>query len=89
MVGLRFSGCLKRLFRDVVYRRFQCCRFIRRPIFASADGLPLNKIALACTQANQATILYVPQSAHPFAAPRCCAAHRVGRFRLAWHLWAG
>ena len=45
MVGLRFSGCLKRLFRDVVYRRFQCCRFIRRSIFAAADGLPINKIA--------------------------------------------
>lgn len=44
MIGLRFSGCLKRLFRDVVYRRFQCCRFIRRPISA-ADGLPINKVA--------------------------------------------
>ena len=40
MFDLRFSGCLKRLFRDVVYRRF-----IRRPIFTAADGLPINKIA--------------------------------------------
>ena len=45
MVGLRFSGCLKRLFRDVVYCRFQGCRFICRPVFAAADGLPVNKVA--------------------------------------------
>ena len=38
MVGLRFSGCLKRLFRDVVYRRFQCCCFIHRPVFAAAGS---------------------------------------------------
>ena len=45
MVGLRFSGCLKRLFRDVVYRRFQCRRFICRSVFTAADVLPINKIA--------------------------------------------
>jgi len=40
MVGLRFSGCLKRLFRDVVYHRFN-----GHPMFTAADGLPVNKIA--------------------------------------------
>ena len=88
MVDLRFSGCLKCLFRDVVYRRFNAAASSAVQ-YSPLLGMPVNKIALACTRANQATILYVPQSAHPFAAPRCCAAHRVGRFRLAWHLWAG
>ena len=45
MIDLRFSGCLKRLFRDVVYRRFQCRSFGSRPMFAAVDNLPVIKIA--------------------------------------------